>query len=51
VDTFIGFLELALWIIVVVALAAAVTYAVIKLFPAKDESRPPDAEPSPTKSR
>jgi hypothetical protein len=50
VDTFIGFLELALWIIVVVALAAAVTYAVIKLFPAKDESRP-DAEPSPTKSR
>jgi hypothetical protein len=50
VDTFIGFLELVLWIAVVVVLAAAVTYAVIKLFPAKDESRP-DAEPSPTKSR
>ena len=48
-DTFIGFLELALWIFAVVALAASVTYGVIKLFPAKDESAS-DAEPSPTKS-
>jgi hypothetical protein len=50
VDTFIGFLELALWVIVVVGLAAGVTYAVIKFFPAKDESGPP-SEPAPTKSR
>jgi hypothetical protein len=50
VDTFIGLLELAGWVFVVVGLAAAVTYAVIKLFPAKDES-PPDAEPASTKSR
>ncbi len=49
-DTFIGFLELALWVILVVGLAAGVTYAVIKLFPAKDESAPP-SEPAPTKSR
>jgi hypothetical protein len=50
VDTFIGFLELALWVVVVVGLAAGVTYAVIKLFPAKDESAPGN-EPAPTKSR
>jgi hypothetical protein len=49
-DTLIGILELVGWIVVVVGLAAGVTYAVIKLFPAKDESRP-DAEPASTKSR
>ena len=39
-DTFIGLVELVLWIVAVVGLAAGVTYAVIKLFPAKDESAP-----------
>ena len=39
-ETFIGILELAGWILAVTALAAAVTYVVIKVFPAKDESQP-----------
>jgi hypothetical protein len=38
VDTFIGILELIAWILAVVTLAGAITYAVIKIFPAKDET-------------
>jgi hypothetical protein len=44
VDTFIGLLELVFWIVAVAGLAAGVTYAVIKLFPAKDESAPTTGE-------
>ena len=43
-DTFIGLLELVFWIVAVSGLAAAVTYAVIKLFPAKDEAAPTTGE-------
>ncbi len=35
--TFLGFLELAAWIAAVLVLAAAITFAVIKLFPSRDE--------------
>jgi hypothetical protein len=38
VDEVIGFLELAGWIIGVISLAAAITFAVIKFFPGKDEA-------------
>jgi hypothetical protein len=37
VDTLIGILELIAWIVAIIALAAAITFAVIKVFPAKDE--------------
>jgi hypothetical protein len=37
VDTLIGILELIGWIVAIIALAAAITFAVIKLFPAMDE--------------
>jgi hypothetical protein len=36
VDTLIGILELIGWIAAITSLAALVTFAVIKLFPAKD---------------
>jgi hypothetical protein len=49
VETFIGILELVGWILAVTALAAGVTYAVIKLFPAKEETRP-EASTSTTRS-
>jgi hypothetical protein len=45
VDDFIGFLELAGWIAAIVTLSATVTYAVIKLFPAKDEKPAADTAP------
>ena len=40
VDTLIGLLELVAWILAVTGLAAAVTYAVIKFFPGKDDAAP-----------
>lgn len=36
-DEVIGFLELAGWALAIVALAAAVTFAVIKLFPGRED--------------
>ena len=36
-DTLIGILELIAWIVAIIALAAVITYTVIRLFPAKDE--------------
>ncbi len=39
--TFIGFLELAVWIASVVGLAAAITYVVVKLFPGRDSTPKP----------
>lgn len=45
-DTFIGFLELLAWAACVIVLAAAVTFAVIKLFPSREEREPREtAEP------
>ena len=35
--TFLGLLELVAWIGAVVSLAAGVTYAVIRLFPSREE--------------
>jgi hypothetical protein len=45
-DTVIGILELVGWIAGIIALAAAITFAVIKLFPGRDEkaaANSPDA--------
>jgi hypothetical protein len=36
-DSVLGILELIGWIAGIIALAAAITFAVIKLFPGKDE--------------
>ena len=36
-DTVLGFLELIAWAAAVIAIAAAVTYTVIKLFPSREE--------------
>ncbi|MCC6222440.1 MAG: hypothetical protein IT201_02995 [Thermoleophilia bacterium] len=48
-STFIGFLELAGWIAAVTALAAGITWGVIKLFPSRDErERAGDAPSAPT---
>jgi hypothetical protein len=49
-DDLIGFLELVAWAICVVALAAAVTFAVVKLFPGSDEKAAKD-EGSPAAPR
>jgi hypothetical protein len=40
VDTLIGILELIAWILAVTSLAGAITYAVIKIFPGKEEAVP-----------
>ena len=40
VDTLIGILELIAWILAVTSLAGAITYAVIKIFPGKEETVP-----------
>jgi len=42
---FIGILELILWIVLVIALAAGITYAVVRFTPkrAADESQPTSA--------
>ena len=42
--TFIGFLELAGWILAVLMLAAVLTYVVVKLFPGREDApKAPDA--------
>ena len=43
--TFLGFLELAAWLVAVVALVAGVTYIVVKVFPGRDD-RPATGEPA-----
>jgi hypothetical protein len=45
--TFIGFLELIAWIVSVVALAAAITYVVVKLFPGDEKPAATDAPETP----
>ncbi len=38
-DTVLGLLGMALWIASVIAVAAAVTYVVVKLFPGDEEAK------------
>ena len=45
--TFIGFLELFVWVVAVVALAAGITFTVIKLFPSREKSVPADTSSAP----
>ena len=40
-DTVLGLLGIAAWIVVVVALASAVTYAVVRVSPGEKPSAPP----------
>ena len=47
--TFIGFLELFAWVAVVLAIAAGVTYAMIRLFPGRSD-KPAQADSSTTPS-
>jgi hypothetical protein len=46
-DTFFGLLGMVVWIVGTIALAAVVTYVVVKLSPGKKEKKPaPSAESS-----
>jgi hypothetical protein len=40
-DAALGLVGMALWIVTVIALAAGVTYAVVRLFPADDAKPKP----------
>ena len=42
-DTILGLFGMVVWIVAVIALAAGVTYAVIKLSPDRRGSKPPQA--------
>jgi hypothetical protein len=42
-DTFLGFLELIGWVVVIIAIAAAITYSVIKVFPGGRRQEPPSS--------
>jgi hypothetical protein len=39
-DVVLGIIGIALWIVAVIALAAAVTYAVVKISPGNGEAKP-----------
>jgi hypothetical protein len=41
-DTFLGLFGVAIWIVGVIALAAVVTYAVVKLTPGDKSSKEPE---------
>ncbi|MGH3053197.1 MAG: hypothetical protein ACRDM8_09620 [Gaiellaceae bacterium] len=43
-DVILGLFGIAIWIVAVIALAAAVTYAVIKLTPGDKDEKPKPAE-------
>ena len=47
-DTVLGLFGIVLWIVTIVALASAVTYVVVKMFPAEkpDEPKADGASPS-----
>lgn len=45
-DTFIGLLELVGWVVAIVAIAATVTFTVIKVFPGRGERKKDTAETS-----
>jgi hypothetical protein len=40
-DAVLGLIGMALWIVTVIALAAGITYAVVKLFPGDDAKPKP----------
>ena len=40
-DTFLGLIGMAIWIVAVIALAAGVTYVVVKLSPGDRDSKTP----------
>jgi hypothetical protein len=40
-DTVLGLLGMAVWIVSVIAIAAAITYVVVRLFPGGDEDLKP----------
>ena len=42
-ETFLGLIGMAIWIIAVIALAAAVTYVVVKLSPGDKPAKEPEA--------
>ena len=45
--TFLGLIELLAWILAVLAIAAGVTYSVVKVFPGRqDKPKPEDANPA-----
>ena len=43
-ETVLGLFGMALWIVSVIALAAGITYVVIKVFPGGDEELKPTSE-------
>lgn len=45
-DSFLGLILLALYIVAIVGLASLVTFAAIKIFPTKDRPSKKDDEPS-----
>ncbi|MGH3057408.1 MAG: hypothetical protein ACRDPP_04115 [Gaiellaceae bacterium] len=45
-DTVLGLLGMALWIVSVIAVAAAITFVVIRLFPGGDEDLKPKSTSS-----
>jgi hypothetical protein len=45
-DTFLGLIGMALWIVSVIAIAAAVTFAVVKLSPSARAKTPKPTETS-----
>jgi hypothetical protein len=42
-DTFLGLIGVAVWIVAVIAVAAAVTYVVVKLSPGDKPAKEPEA--------
>ena len=46
-DTFLGLIGMALWIVSVIAIAAAVTFAVVKLSPSARKTPKPTDTPTP----
>jgi hypothetical protein len=45
VGTVLGLLGMAIWIAVVIAIAAGITYAVVRIFPGDDDKKPADESP------
>ena len=45
-DTFLGIIGMAIWIVAVIALAAGITYVVVKLSPGDKPPKEPEASSS-----
>ncbi|HKO74984.1 MAG TPA: hypothetical protein VJU01_06695 [Gaiellaceae bacterium] len=43
-ETVLGLIGMALWIVAVIALAAGITYAVVKLTPEREDKEPETSE-------